>query len=132
MPDGMIAAHNHSGAAHNERTKRRRIPRARVIFITIDSLLRLSSLTLLFFTMVRPIHFLLPPSLSYDGNTVGIHRRICSRWAPTVCTTIALHEHDLKVTRLTCIPARTSLLPVCPFSLPTHFNGWNFAQFLPL
>lgn len=101
----MIAAHNHSGTAHNERTKRRRIPRARVIFITIDSLLHLPP-------------FPLPhgcPSISLTpsprgGNTAGIHRRMQPAGAD------GMHPHctaraDLKVTRLTCIPARTSSQP---------------------
>lgn len=95
----MIAAHNHSGAAHNERAKRRRIPRARVIFITIDSLL--PPFLLFFPSVAHP--FLSPLSLLHGGNTAGIHRRM----QPAGVDGMHRHCADLKVTRLTCIPART-------------------------
>jgi len=76
--------------------------------------------------------FLLPLSLSYGDNTVGIHRRMQPAGAD------GMHRHcivraDLKVTRLTCIPARTSRTLPSPSSLlPGAFNGWNSAQFPPL
>lgn len=55
--------------------------------------------------------FLLPLSLSQGGNTAGIHRRML------LAGVDGMHRHctaraDLKVTRLTCIPARTSRVPV--------------------
>lgn len=92
--------------AHNERTKRRRIPRARIIFIRIDSLLASRTFPL-------AIHFHLPPSRragsSRGGNTAGIHCRVQS-----AADTAGMHRHciaraDLKLTRLTCIPARVAL-----------------------
>lgn len=121
----MIAAHNHSGAEHNERAKRLRIPRARVIFITIDSLLLPF---LLFFTVVAH-PFLLPLSLSHAGNTAGIHRRMQSAGVD------GMHRHcsaraDLKVTRLTCIPART--FRTSPVSPPSAFQRLEFRAISPV
>jgi len=126
VADGMIAAHNHSGAAHNERAKRLRIPRARVIFITIDSLL---PPFLLFFTVVAH-PFLLSLSLSHGGNTAGIHRRMQPAGVD------GMHRHcsaraDLKVTRLTCIPART-FLPSLSRLPPDAFQRLEFRAISPV
>lgn len=86
-----------------------------------------------------PIHFSYIPFPLTRRRQYGRHSSSYAaggrrRYAPPLHRARA----DLKVTRLTCIPARTSRIPY-PLSRhhpsplrPTHFNGWNSAQFPPL
>jgi len=87
-----------------------------------------------FFSLSR-----LDPSISLApllSHTVAIRSAfiaVCSRRAPTVCTRHCTARADLKVTRLTCIPARTSLVhPRLPPLPPDAFQRLEFRAISPV